>query len=107
MCQFLSAFVHDDAATLEIGSRYLFGDLHSHSATMNLHGLKYGDPDCWREFEWTGEGKEELVVRGRDDKQSDRLRAQIIRDAPRRIDLFSLMQFPADLKFPKGCKVIR
>ena len=57
MCDFLSFFTHDDAATLPLEKRYLFGDLNSHSRTMELLGRKHGHPDCWRESEWTGKGE--------------------------------------------------
>jgi hypothetical protein len=51
MCDFLSGFIHDNAAKLNKTKGYMFGDLRSHSATMELNGVTYGKPDCWREFE--------------------------------------------------------
>jgi hypothetical protein len=70
MCDFLSAFIHDDAATMKIEKRYLFGDLQSHSSTMKLCKQQYGRSDksifakdSWRELEWTGEKPDSLVVR--------------------------------------------
>jgi hypothetical protein len=118
MCDFLSGFIHDDAATLAMEKRYLFGDLRSHSGTMELHGLKYGHPDVWREFEWTGEGEDSLVVRSASDRDSQKLQKVMLRDFRQRADLLRFAcrklpaglttldlrssTVPADLKLPAG-----
>jgi hypothetical protein len=97
MCEFLSGFIHNDAAILKFESRYLFGDLHSHSGTMKLHKLKYGHPDVWREFEWTGEEEGSLVVRSADEATSAKLKKVMLRDFKNRTELLENVKFPDSL----------
>ena len=118
MCKFLSAFIHDNAAKLPKTERYLFGDLRSHSETMRLRGITYGHPDCWREFEWTGETSKSLDVRATSDVASASLRNVVLCDFETRGDLLkfackhlpagiqkldlSYATLPAGLKLPDG-----
>jgi hypothetical protein len=78
ICEFASFFVHDKAAKLPIEKRYLIGDLRSHSVSMELLGVKYGHPDCWREAEWTGNDARDLVVRA--NGNSSELMATVLGD---------------------------
>ena len=123
MCEFLSGFVHDNAAKLPMAGRYLFGDLRSHSESMNLAGVVYGRSDCWREFEWTGLSADSLIVRATEEKRGKLLRSIVLADFPDRdalliyacqhlpaglttLDLSSVT-VPEGLKLPKNCRVIR
>jgi hypothetical protein len=80
MCEFMSFLVHDRADNLPISKRYLFGDLRSHSGTAELHGVKYGTPDVWREAEWTGDDARSLVVRATGKDKQRELTAVILGD---------------------------
>lgn len=100
MCEFASFFVHDQAAKLPRTERYLFGDLWSHSKTMELCGQAYGAPDCWREAEWTDSEEHRLSIRSLDASQARELLAVVLADFPTRDALlvFALGHFPPSLK---------
>jgi len=107
VCEFLSFFVNQRADKLPLGKRYLFGDLRSHSGTMEAHVQAYGKPDVWREAEWTGDDAKSLVVRTPDSGFTKELFAIVLGDFPTRDLLIAhaLTQLPDGLKtlYLRGC----
>jgi hypothetical protein len=107
MCDFISFFVHDRADKLPLEKRYLFGDLRSHSGSMELHGIAYGKPDCWREVEWTDGDARRLTIRAKEPEQLRELTAIILSDFPTRDAAIAhgITRIPANVKtlYLSGC----